>query len=38
MKHAEMMCAAHKKATENPFVVYEFYEMIERLSKERILQ
>ena len=38
MKHAEMMCAAHKKATENPFVVYEFYEMIERLLKERILQ
>ena len=24
MKHGEMMCAAHKKATKNPFVIYEF--------------
>ena len=33
MKYAEMMCAACKKATENPFVIYEFYERIEEIIK-----
>ena len=37
MKHAEMMCAARKKATENPLVVYEFYEMIDEIIKGKNL-
>ena len=37
MKHAEMMCAARKKATENPFIIYEFYEMIYRIIKGKNL-
>ena len=31
MKHAELMYVACKKATENPFVVYKFYEMIDEI-------
>ena len=37
MKHAEMMCTASKKATENAFVVYEFYEMIDEIIKGKNL-
>ena len=37
MKHAELIWAARKKATENPFVVYELYEIIDKTIKGKIL-
>ena len=37
MKHAKLMCAARKKATENPFVVYEFYGTIDEIIKGKNL-
>ena len=37
MKHVEMMYAARKKATQNPFVVYKFYKMIDKIIKSKNL-
>ena len=35
--HAEMMCTASKKATDNPFVIYEFHQMIDTIFKRKNL-
>ena len=37
LKHAEMICYSRKAATENPFIIYEFYEIIEKIIKEKDL-
>ena len=37
LKHAEMICHSRKAATENPFIIFEFYEMLEKIIKEKNL-
>ena len=37
IKNAEMMSVARKKATENPWFIYEFYETLDKIVKEKKL-
>ena len=38
LKKANMISAARKSATANPFIIYDFYEIIEKIIKERKLE
>ena len=38
LKKANMISAARKSATANPFVIYDFYETIEKIIKDKNLQ
>lgn len=35
MKKVNMICAARKSITANPFVIYDFYDTVEKLMKEK---
>ena len=37
MKNAEMICASRKNATENPWIIYDFYESIDNIIKTQNL-
>ena len=35
LKKANMICAARKSATSNPFIIYDFYDTIEKIVEEK---